>query len=286
MFGGKPIAILAGPRGIFALSNNSVNTKVYQWATEAIGDAKSFTQTVQQTAAAGNSTLAIFARGAADVAGKQTQQYTHANDATQAATGFSVAFAPGGATASPTFGWFFCGGSSPSTSVQLYNFSAGAAGSGTSLSTAVNYVNATGISTLAIISCASSNGSSAATMRYTYGSGAVTGTPFLTSRSIGASYVGNATVGIFCRTSAGTYNTQKYTYSGDTTAAGGTLVSGSNYSGAQGCGNATYGIIMGTLNVPAIKYTYASDTATTNAAFSPNSSYIGSTNDGLSGVNA
>lgn len=285
LFGLKKPGFLTGALGLFSLGNNSAQTLKYAWSPETSSAGQSFSQTIQQTGAGANSNLAIFSRGTAEGTGKQTQQYTWGSDATQAATGFSAAFYRGSATSTSTFGYFFMGGSSPTTSVQLYNYSAGAAGAASVLSSPVNYVCALGEASKAIVSAANINGNSAATIKYLYGSGASAGTSFLASRPISTGYVGNATVGVFFVTAASTTATQLYTYAGDTTAVGGTLNSGS-FDQQQGCGNATYGIVAGSTEVRTFKYTYATNTVTTALAF-PNVPFFGgATNNGLSGVNA
>ena len=227
---------------LFAAGFTVVDLKVtdkYTYSGDVVAGGTDLGTARYGLAAAGTTTVGIFAAGYADPPGLATavtDKYTYSGDTVAAGTALGTARSALAAAGNTTTGIFGAGLIVPANTAvtDKYTYSGDTVAAGTALGTARKLLTAAGNATVGIFGGGYTTANTAVTDKYTYsGDTVAAGTALGTARRELAA-AGNATVGIFGGGSTGAYTavTEKYTYSGDVVAFGTALVTARQFFAA------------------------------------------------------
>ena len=115
-----------GTFAVFALGNTTTTTNIYTYSSNAVETGTALTTGLEYGAAAGNSTLGVFALGGSTT----TNIYTYSSNAVATGTALTSGLAGGAAAGNSTLGVFALGNT---TTTNIYAYSSNAVATGTAL---------------------------------------------------------------------------------------------------------------------------------------------------------
>jgi len=259
------------------------STTKYTYSDDTVSAGTNLTTNTNFHGAAGTYDIGLFGGGAVQLNAlvTTTYKYTYSGDTIAAGTDLLYARFSMGVTGTPTLALFAggainLGGVDPPATANTckYTYSGDTVSVGTSLSTAVRELAATGTTTTGYFGGGAANNSTIyrTVSKYTYSGDSIVSGTNLTAARVLLSATGTSTVGYFgggSTLSAGTgYDTTatvyKYTYSGDTVASG-TNLTISRYraiaTGSKTIGYFCCGVISSSnYSNASSKYVYSNDT--------------------------